>query len=397
MIQLNTVAKHYSEAVHIGPVSLELPRGGITALVGPNGAGKSTLLTMIGRLLGIDEGTITVGGADVSTTKSKELAKILSILRQENHFVSRLTVRQLVAFGRFPHSHGHLNTQDEEIITRYINFLGLDSIETRYLDQLSGGQRQRVAMGRAIVRKPQVFLMDEPLSNLDAKLRVQTRAQISTLQRRLKTTTVYVTHDQTEALTMGDRIAVLSDGILYQVGTPDELYNRPANVFVAGFIGSPAMNLGEFRVSGKDARLGNLRIPLPADILRELEKNGEDSVVIGIRPEAFEQVCETECPGGLPLRVDMVENLGSDSYIYATAETDDEVESDSATKTASGLPSFGSGDNTHDSSRYVVLRVPPTKVVCTGSSIWAVPYPHALHFFHATNGLRIGHVEKKKV
>ena len=134
MIQLNTVAKHYSEAVHIGPVSLELPRGGITALVGPNGAGKSTLLTMIGRLLGIDEGTITVGGADVSTTKSKDLAKILSILRQENHFVSRLTVRQLVAFGRFPHSHGHLNAQDEDIITRYINFLGLDSIETRYLD-----------------------------------------------------------------------------------------------------------------------------------------------------------------------------------------------------------------------------------------------------------------------
>ena len=132
MIQLNTVAKHYSEAVRIGPVSLELPRGGITALVGPNGAGKSTLLTMIGRLLGIDEGTITVGGADVSTTKSKELAKILSILRQENHFVSRLTVRQLVAFGRFPHSHGHLNAQDEEIITRYINFLGLtvDSVHT---------------------------------------------------------------------------------------------------------------------------------------------------------------------------------------------------------------------------------------------------------------------------
>ena len=151
MIQLNTVAKHYSEAVHIGPVSLELPRGGITALVGPNGAGKSTLLTMIGRLLGIDEGTITVGGADVSTTKSKELAKILSILRQENHFVSRLTVRQLVAFGRFPHSHGHLNSQDEDIITRYVNFLGLDSIETRYLDQLSGGQRQRAYVAMVIV------------------------------------------------------------------------------------------------------------------------------------------------------------------------------------------------------------------------------------------------------
>ena len=167
MIQLNTVAKHYSEAVRIGPVSLELPRGGITALVGPNGAGKSTLLTMIGRLLGIDEGTITVGGADVSTTKSKELAKILSILRQENHFVSRLTVRQLVAFGRFPHSHGHLNAQDEDIITRYINFLGLDSIETRYLDQLSGGQRQRAYVAMVLCQETDYILLDEPLNNLD--------------------------------------------------------------------------------------------------------------------------------------------------------------------------------------------------------------------------------------
>lgn len=379
-----------AETPAVNRLNLEIEDGEFLVLIGPSGCGKSTSLRMLAGLEDVDEGQIIIDGQDV--TKVPPRNRDIAMVFQNYALYPHMTVAENMGFAL-----KIAQTPQEEIERRVHEAAEILDL-TDYLDRkpkaLSGGQRQRVAMGRAIVRKPQVFLMDEPLSNLDAKLRVQTRAQISTLQRRLKTTTVYVTHDQTEALTMGDRIAVLSDGVLYQVGTPDELYNRPANVFVAGFIGSPAMNLGEFRVSGKDARLGNLRIPLPADILRELEKNGEDSVVIGIRPEAFEQVCETECPGGLPLRVDMVENLGSDSYIYATAETDGEVESDSATKTASGLPSFGSGDNTHDSSRYVVLRVPPTKVVCTGSSIWAVPYPHALHFFHATNGLRIGREEE---
>ncbi len=223
MIQLNTVAKHYSEAVHIGPVSLELPRGGITALVGPNGAGKSTLLTMIGRLLGIDEGTITVGGADVSTTKSKDLAKILSILRQENHFVSRLTVRQLVAFGRFPHSHGHLNAQDEDIITRYINFLGLDSIETRYLDQLSGGQRQRAYVAMVLCQETDYILLDEPLNNLDIARSVEMMKLLRRAAEEFKRTIVIVLHDINFAARYATRIVALKDGTVAYQDTPEEI------------------------------------------------------------------------------------------------------------------------------------------------------------------------------
>ena len=223
MIQLNAVAKHYSEAVHIGPVSLELPRGGITARGGRNGAGTSTLLTMIGRLLRIDEGTITVGGADVSTTKSKELAKILSILRQENHFVSRLTVRQLVAFGRFPHSHGHLNTQDEEIITRYINFLGLDSIETRYLDQLSGGQRQRAYVAMVLCQETDYILLDEPLNNLDIARSVEMMKLLKRAAEEFKRTIVIVLHDINFAARYATRIVALKDGIIAYQGSPEEI------------------------------------------------------------------------------------------------------------------------------------------------------------------------------
>ena len=204
MIQLNTVAKHYSEAVHIGPVSLELPRGGITALVGPNGAGKSTLLTMIGRLLGIDEGTITVGGADVSTTKSKELAKILSILRQENHFVSRLTVRQLVAFGRFPHSHGH-------------------SIETRYLDQLSGGQRQRAYVAMVLCQETDYILLDEPLNNLDIARSVEMMKLLRQAAEEFNRTIVIVLHDINFAARYATRIVALKDGTVAYQGTPEEI------------------------------------------------------------------------------------------------------------------------------------------------------------------------------
>ena len=167
MISIDSVVKQYSSSVRIGEISLEIPAGGITALVGPNGAGKSTLLTMIGRLLGIDAGTIEVGGLNVATTKSSQLAQTLSILRQENHFISRLTVRQLVGFGRFPHTRGHLNSEDEAIIDRYIGFLDLGDLQGRYLDQLSGGQRQRAYVAMVLAQETDYVLLDEPLNNLD--------------------------------------------------------------------------------------------------------------------------------------------------------------------------------------------------------------------------------------
>ncbi len=167
MITLTDVLKRYSSEVAIGPVDLEIPTGGITALVGPNGAGKSTMLTMIGRLLGMDQGSIEVAGYDVASTKSRDLAKILSILRQENHFITRLTVRQLVGFGRFPHSQGRLTSADEEIISRYIDFLDLRDLEGRYLDQLSGGQRQRAYVAMVLCQETDYVLLDEPLNNLD--------------------------------------------------------------------------------------------------------------------------------------------------------------------------------------------------------------------------------------
>jgi multiple sugar transport system ATP-binding protein len=199
---------------------------------------------------------------------------------------------------------------------------------TEYLDRkpkaLSGGQRQRVAMGRAIVREPQVFLMDEPLSNLDAKLRVQTRSQIASLQARLGTTTVYVTHDQVEAMTMGHRVAVLKDGFLMQVDTPRELYDRPANAFVAGFIGSPAMNLKTVPLSSDGAHLGNLVVPLTPEQRAAASEGGADRVTIGLRPEDLDLVPETG--GGLPVHVDLVEELGSDAYVYGTSRLDGEAE-----------------------------------------------------------------------
>jgi multiple sugar transport system ATP-binding protein len=196
--------------------------------------------------------------------------------------------------------------------------LELENFLARKPKALSGGQRQRVAMGRAIVREPQVFLMDEPLSNLDAKLRVSTRTQIASLQRRLGITTVYVTHDQIEAMTMGDRVCVLNDGMLQQVDTPLSLYDKPANVFVAGFIGSPAMNIATFKVSDGKANLGNAHLPLARATVDAVTAEGSDQVVLGFRPESLEPAPQ-EAGGAIPVIVDVVEELGSDAYLYGEA------------------------------------------------------------------------------
>ncbi len=226
MINLTEVLKQYSSEVAIGPVDLTIAEGGITALVGPNGAGKSTLLTMIGRLLGMDAGAIEIAGYDVTKTKSKDLARIVSILRQENHFITRLTVRQLVGFGRFPHSKGRLSGDDEKAISQAIDFMKLADLENRYLDQLSGGQRQRAYVAMVLAQDTDYVLLDEPLNNLDVS---HSHAMLQTLRRaadELGKTIVIVVHDINYASCWADQIVAMKDGKVRAIGTPAEIVQR---------------------------------------------------------------------------------------------------------------------------------------------------------------------------
>ncbi|MCS5480935.1 ABC transporter ATP-binding protein [Corynebacterium sp. YIM 101645] len=239
MITLTNVRKEYNSDVAIGPVTLEIPAGGITALVGPNGAGKSTLLTMVGRLLAMDSGEITVAQHDVSSTSSKDLAKIISILRQENHFVTKLTVRQLVGFGRFPYSKGRLNAEDEQIISRYIDFLNLTDLENRYLDQLSGGQRQRAYVAMVLCQETDYVLLDEPLNNLDIAHSVEMMKHLQSAAREFGRTIIVVLHDINFAARYADYICAVKGGKIAEFGTPrevmrddilTEIFNTPVQV-----------------------------------------------------------------------------------------------------------------------------------------------------------------------
>lgn len=223
MIKLENVVKRYGSDVTIGPVSAEIPAGGITALVGPNGAGKSTVLTMIGRLLEPDEGHIEVAGHDVRKTPSKQLARVLSILRQENHFITRLTVRQLVGFGRFPYSQGRLTAEDEICINEAIEFLNLGSLAGRYLDQLSGGQRQRAYVAMVLAQRTDYLLLDEPLNNLDMQHSVQMMKQLRRAADELGRTIVIVLHDINFAGRYADHILAMNDGLITEYGTPAQI------------------------------------------------------------------------------------------------------------------------------------------------------------------------------
>ncbi len=224
MITLKDVRKDYSSEVTIGPISLEIPAGGVTALVGPNGAGKSTVLTIIGRLLGADEGSIEIAGYDVAKTKSKDLAKIVSILRQENHFITRLTVRQLVGFGRFPYTGGRLNREDEAIIDRSIDFFELTDLQDRYLDQLSGGQRQRAYVAMVLCQDTEYVLLDEPLNNLDMRHSVQMMQHLRRVADELGRTVVIVLHDINFAGQYADRICAVKNGKVVECGKARDLF-----------------------------------------------------------------------------------------------------------------------------------------------------------------------------
>ncbi|MHC9161474.1 MULTISPECIES: ATP-binding cassette domain-containing protein [Exiguobacterium] len=223
MIQIEQVKKSYTDDVQIGPLTLDIPKAGFTSLIGPNGAGKSTTLMMIGRLLNLDEGQIQVAGMDVSSTKSKDLAKIITILRQENHFVTRLTVRQLAGFGRFPYSKGRLTKEDEAIISKYIDFLDLTALENRYLDELSGGQRQRAYVAMVLCQETEYVLLDEPLNNLDIARSVQMMEYLRHVADEFGRTIVTVLHDINFAAKYSDRICAMKDGQIAAFGTVNEI------------------------------------------------------------------------------------------------------------------------------------------------------------------------------
>lgn len=233
MIKIHHAEKSYSSEVKIGPVSLDIPKAGITSLIGPNGAGKSTMLLMIGRLLRMDEGSIRVAGLDIASSCSSELAKTLTILRQENHFVTRLTVRQLAGFGRFPYSKGRLNKQDEMIISKYIDFLGLKDLENRYLDELSGGQRQRAYVAMVLCQETEYVLLDEPLNNLDVARSVQMMDHLKQVATEFGRTILTVMHDINFSAKYSDRICAMKDGKIAAFGTVPEVMDEGilSNIF----------------------------------------------------------------------------------------------------------------------------------------------------------------------
>jgi multiple sugar transport system ATP-binding protein len=295
----------------VDSLDLEIADGEFLVLVGPSGCGKSTSLRMLAGLEDIDKGSIHIGGRDVTRVPPKD--RDIAMVFQNYALYPHMTVAENMGFAL--KIAGEPKSLIQERVAEAAKILDLVDYLDRRPKALSGGQRQRVAMGRAIVRQPQVFCMDEPLSNLDAKLRVSTRTQIASLQRRLGITTVYVTHDQVEAMTMGDRVAVLKDGILQQVGTPRDMYDRPNNVFVAGFIGSPAMNLLPVELDGDVLHFGGSEHRVPRQAADAV--GATRTVTVGVRPEDMQAVPEG---GGLATEVEVVEELGADAYVYGSTE-----------------------------------------------------------------------------
>jgi len=341
----------------VNELSLEIGDGEFLVLVGPSGCGKSTSLRMLAGLEDVDRGRILIQGKDVTNLppKSRDIAMVF----QNYALYPHMSVYENMAFAL------KLRKTSKSEIDRRVKeaaaLLQLEEYLSRKPKALSGGQRQRVAMGRAIVREPQVFLMDEPLSNLDAKLRVQTRSQIATLQAKLGVTTVYVTHDQVEAMTMGHRVAVLLDGVLQQVDTPRALYDTPGNVFVAGFMGSPAMNIKTVPLTERGAVFGQFVIPLTREQFAGAQ-SGNGRVTVGFRPEAAELVADPN--GSLPIIVDLVEDLGSDANVYGHAALDG------------------------GSERFTV-RTDRRHMPSMGQTVYIRPQPGNLHYFNATSGARI--------
>jgi multiple sugar transport system ATP-binding protein len=344
-----------SERPAVDALNLEIEDGEFLVLVGPSGCGKSTSLRMLAGLEDINKGAILIGGRDVTNVPPKD--RDIAMVFQNYALYPHMSVGENMGFAL--KIAGQSKDMIAERVREAAKILDLEQFLDRKPKALSGGQRQRVAMGRAIVRQPQVFCMDEPLSNLDAKLRVQTRTQIASLQRRLGTTTVYVTHDQVEAMTMGDRVAVLKDGILQQCDSPRHMYDKPNNVFVAGFIGSPAMNLLQTDVDGDTLHFGGADLRLPRQAADAV--GSTRSVTVGVRPEDMDVVGDG---AGMPTEVEVVEELGADAYIYGSTEFNGERKS-------------------------VIVRVDGRRPPAKGDVLYLAPRPWHMHMFSGETGERV--------
>jgi multiple sugar transport system ATP-binding protein len=335
-------------------IDLEIQDGEFMVLVGPSGCGKSTTLRMLAGLEEVNAGKIFIGDRDITHVAPKD--RDIAMVFQNYALYPHMTVADNMAFAlkmaKVP------TDERNKRVAEAAKILGLEEFLERKPKALSGGQRQRVAMGRAIVRNPQVFCMDEPLSNLDAKMRVQTRTDIAKLQADLGVTTVYVTHDQVEAMTMGDRVAVMKLGELMQVDTPLNLYDRPRNLFVAGFIGSPQMNLIEAHAKDGQAQIGDYLVPVDPTASRKMQGD----ITVGVRPEAWRLVSANE--GGLPVDVTVVEELGADGFVYGTCGVE-------------GTPSN------------VIVRVSGRDHVQKGQTIYVTTDPASVHVFDTATGDRL--------
>jgi len=377
-----------TDAPAVDALSLEIEDGEFLVLVGPSGSGKTTALRMLAGLEEVDAGAIYIGDNEVTDLPPKR--RDVAMVFQNYALYPYLTVAANIAF---PLRIARIAKEERERRTLEVaQLLGLEPYLERKPGQLSGGQRQRVAMGRAIIRQPSVFLMDEPLSNLDAKLRVQMRTEVSRIQKRLGTTTVYVTHDQTEAMTLGDRVAVMRSGELQQVGKPQELYEHPRNIFVAGFIGSPAMNFMPVKVEGTNIVTPIGDVPLSDEQRRALEGDGTGDLIAGIRPEDFEDAALVgdQRDRGITFnaRIDVLESMGAEFYAYFSVEAQETVSSQELQELAedagtADVPSAGEAGQ-------VVARLEPASKAAEGQEAELWLDTSKVHLFDASNGQRLG-------
>jgi multiple sugar transport system ATP-binding protein len=384
-IVLEHITKRFPDgSLAVNDFNLDIADGEFVILVGPSGCGKSTTLNMIAGLEDITSGELRIGGQVVNnkTPKDRDIAMVFQSYALYPHMTVRENMGFALKLAKTPKA-----TIDEKV-EEAARILDLTQHLDRRPANLSGGQRQRVAMGRAIVRDPSAFLMDEPLSNLDAKLRVQMRTEVSRIQRRLGTTTVYVTHDQTEAMTLGDRVAVMRSGLLQQAGSPKELYERPVNLFVAGFIGSPAMNFmgGKLEDGMLRTNLGDFR--LSDRLRREVDRSGSGrDVIVGLRPENFEDAALVSAdarPNGITFRtsIDVLESLGSDVYVYFTQGREhgvDAAELEELARDSGRADSGASGDT-------IVARLDAATRVREGHDAELWVDARAMHVFDPATG-----------
>jgi multiple sugar transport system ATP-binding protein len=395
-ITLEDISKVYPDGTSaVSSLNLDVRDGELMVLVGPSGCGKSTALLMVAGLVEATNGTVRIGERVVSRVPPKD--RDVAMVFQNYALYPHMSVYNNMAFGLKLRgmSRGDIDRRVREIAS----VLGLEDFLSRKPSSLSGGQRQRVAMGRAIVREPQVFLMDEPLSNLDAKLRVRVRAEISRIQSAVQITTIYVTHDQTEAMTMGDRVAVMRSGELQQVDTPQSLYNRPANMFVAGFMGSPPMNLFEAQVevteSGMALGLGNVEIAIDDEALADrprLRQYAGRAVTVGIRPEDLKDSAAEAFPSDrrFPAVIELKESLGSDVLVYFTpawASQKIELELDESDEHGGEFRALQM--RTKRAEATLVARLSPETRVQEGDKIELAIESRKLHFFDPSSGTAI--------